>query len=293
MSHVLCLFSEAFEVIEQLRNAPESPMTSYLPAVVRRAFRRNAKRLRRGTLQPLYGNLYSAEQLAMLLERAAERDETIERCFVKLTRIEQEIRRVFEYQRAELAEGTRIVYELAGQRALEDGPESKAADFFRLFREMIAKGAGIGTLQRRKKGDIPLVPFHPPGADPHRLECEKIIAAEVLAEAPATGESVLRFGPEANGSAEPPVILRIGIGERSWVGSFARGATRYSTVQLMPDGAHLLVVVDGAGYVVEAVTRSLAGEEGNDIMNVQRDEEGLLTLDRAGTHPIDVAAGDG
>ena|SRR5438270_4088775 len=281
VNHLVCLLAEALEVIETIRNAPESPVTSYLPAEVRRTFRRNAGRLRRGRLHPRYANRYSAEELAAILESAAKRDEKIEQGFVKLTRIEQEIRRVFAYQRAEIAEGTTIVYRFAQQRAQEDGPESQAADFLRLFQEMIAKGVELSTEKRRQKDLAPPEPFRLPGADPDRVERDWISAAEIVAGAPRPGERVLHFATDTAVSDEPPLILRIGIGDRSWVGSFPRGITEYTTVQLMPDGAHLLVVARGAGYVVEAVTRSLAREAGKDIMDVLLDEEaGLLILDR-------------
>src|SRR5689334_20242464 len=102
VNHVMALFAEAFEVMEQIRNAPESPVTSYLPAKMRRAFRRNAKRLRDGRALPKYLNLNSADDLALLFERTADRDETIERGLDKLTRISEEIARVREYQAAEL-----------------------------------------------------------------------------------------------------------------------------------------------------------------------------------------------
>ncbi|HEX7191836.1 MAG TPA: hypothetical protein VF381_09735 [Thermoanaerobaculia bacterium] len=285
VNHVVCLLSEALEVVETIRNAPESPVTSYLPAGLRRVFRRNAGRLRSGKLRSRYRNRYSTEDLAIIFERTAQRDDTIEHGLDKLTRILEEVHRVFEYQRAELEEGTRIVYALAQQRAEEDGPESKAAAFFRLFQEMIAKGAEIHTLNRRKKELAPVEPFTPPGADPDREERDRICVAEIVPVVSGSDEPVLRFACETNVSEEPPLVMRIGLGDRSWVGSFTRGTTDYTTVQLMPDGAHLLVVACGAGYVVEAVTRSLARQAGTDIMDVLEDDEaGLLILDRANTY---------
>jgi hypothetical protein len=285
VNHVVALLQEAFEVVEQIRNAPESPFTSYLPAKLRRVFRRNANRLRLGKLRPKFPNIRSADDLATLLQRTADRDETIERGFQRLKRIDEEIERVRVYQAAELEEGTRIVYQLAWQRAQEDGPESKAADFFRVFQEMIVKGTELRTLKRRdKEAALPEKPFHPPGADPALELREAIIAAELLA-APPAGEPVLRFPSSAIDAAEPPLLFRIGIEEKAWVGRFEQGTTDYTTVQLMPDGAHLLVVASGAGYIVEAVTRSLAAEAGTDIMEVLLDQEaGLLILDRGDTY---------
>ena len=285
VNHVVALLQEAFEVVEQIRNAPESPFTSYLPAKLRRVFRRNAKRLRSGKVQPKYPNVRDSNDLAAVLDRTADRDETIERGFDKLTRIIEEVRRVRKYQAAELEEGTRLVYQLAWQRAQEDGPESKAADFLRVFDEMIVKGNELRNLKRRdKEVDVPVAPFHLPGADEALEVREAIIAAELLA-APPDGERVLRFSSSEAEPAEPPLILRIGIEEKAWVGSFQRGTNSYCTVQLMPDGAHLLVVACGAGYIVEAVTRSLATQTGTDIMEVIMDvEAGLLFIDHAGAY---------
>lgn len=286
VNHVICLLREAFEVMDQIRNAPESPVTSYLPAKMRRAFRRNAERLRRGSTVPKYRNRYTSESLAKLLEVTAARDEMIERGLVKLKRINDEVDRVREYQAAELEEGMRIVYQLAWQLAQQDGPDSKAADFFRLFQEMIARGCELSTRHRRQKDPDP-EPFPLPGADPAWEVREAVSVAEVLQEPPDSGEPVLHFASGATVSERPPVLMRIGIEEKAWVGSFQRGTTDFSTVQMMPDGAHLLVVACGAGYVVEAVTRSLAREAGLDIMQVAYDDEGgLFIIDRAGAETI-------
>ncbi|HEY2323618.1 MAG TPA: hypothetical protein VGJ82_12220 [Thermoanaerobaculia bacterium] len=284
MTHVATLLREAFEVAEQIRNAPESPVTSYLPAKLRRLFRRNAMRLRSGRVAPKYPNLNSPEDLAAILERTAARDEAIERGIAKLTRILAEVRRVKQYQAAELEEGMRIVYQRAWERAQEDGPGSKAADFLRLFQDLIIQGNELRTLQRRQNEVVvPEEPFCLPGADPAREVREQISAAEILAEPPSSGECVLHFGSRT--AEEPPVVMRIGIAEKSWVGSFQRGAIDYSTVQLMPDGAHLLVVACGAGYVIEAATRFLSAEADKDIMEVMRDDDaGVLFIDHAGIY---------
>lgn len=283
VNHVMALFTEAYEVAEQIRNAPESPVTSFLAPSLRRLFRRNAMRLRNGKLQPLYLNLYNAEELAIILERAAERDEIIERGLEKMQRILDEIKRVFAYQREELELGMRIVYQHAWQKAQEEGPGSKAADFLRLYDDMLVKGHEIRTRDRRQQDDVvPRQPFILPGADPDRRERDWITAAEIVGET-TPDERVLRFASETMPSEEPPLILRIGIGDRSWVGSFTRGTTAYTTVQLMPDRAHLLVVASGAGYVIEAVTRSLVNETGTDIMEVFVDESSgcVLSVDHA------------
>jgi hypothetical protein len=286
VNHVVALLQEAYEVMEQIRNAPRSPITSFQPAKVRRVFRRNAKRLRRGSLQPRYPNVRSPDDLVTILERTADRDETIEFGFLKLKQILEEVTRVREYQAAEMEEGMRLAYQLAWQRAQEDGPESKAADFLRLFDEMIVRGNELRTLKRRdREADPPIEPFPLPGADPALELRDAIIAAEILGEPPDTGEPVLRFSSSAADTTAPPLILRIGLEEKAWVGTFQRGTTNCCTVQLMPDGAHLLVIACGAGYIVEAVTRSLAAQSGTDIMQVIIDRDaGFLFVDHAGAY---------
>src|ERR1051326_423344 len=103
---------------------------------------------------PKYPNVRTAGDLITIFENTAARDETIERGLQKLEAILAEVERVRQYNEAELEEGMRLVYQVAWQRAEEDGPESKAADFFRLFQEMIVRGGELRTLCRRDK-DLP------------------------------------------------------------------------------------------------------------------------------------------
>ncbi len=52
------------------------------------------------------------------------------------------------------------------------------------------------------------------------------------------------------------------------IGSFEQGDTEHNTVQLMPDGKHLLVTAGGAGYIVDLQSRALVERIGNDIVSV-------------------------
>jgi hypothetical protein len=108
-----------------------------------------------------------------------------------------------------------------------------------------------------------------------------LAAAELLPEGAPNGETVLRFG---EGSDDDRIVLRIGIADFSWVGSFQRGLTDFTTVQWMPDDGSLLVVSAGAAYVVDARSHALVRDVGRDIANVVCDEAfSLLLLDHAGT----------
>ena len=68
------------------------------------------------------------------------------------------------------------------------------------------------------------------------------------------------------------MFIRIGTGERSWIGSFARGHAAVSTIFMMPDDKHLFVSADGAGYIIEAGSRTLVETIGTEVAGVMRDE---------------------
>jgi hypothetical protein len=128
-----------------------------------------------------------------------------------------------------------------------------------------------------------------------------ISAAELLTEAPE-GEPVLYFPRVAQASSvrsgdgtgaqagslrytgDDRIVLRIGIADFSWVGSFERGVTDFCTVQVMPDNRNLLVVANGAGYLVEAVSHALVGVLERDIVTVVSDDSSpVLLIDHGGT----------
>jgi hypothetical protein len=50
------LVEEVIAILERLENAPESPLTTFLPTKLRRKARRTAKQLRKGQLQPRHPN---------------------------------------------------------------------------------------------------------------------------------------------------------------------------------------------------------------------------------------------
>src|ERR1051326_5977952 len=88
------LIEEAIAILERLENAPESPLTTFLPTKVRRVARRSAKQLRKGQLQPAHTNIHTPDKLATYYEDASKRDEIVERAGPDLLRIGREIRRV-------------------------------------------------------------------------------------------------------------------------------------------------------------------------------------------------------
>jgi hypothetical protein len=82
---------QVLDVLVRTENAPPSPVFSFLTAEKRRELRRNARRLRQRKAAPRYQNLYTAEELADLYERTAQRDEILEKCFREFNRISPEL----------------------------------------------------------------------------------------------------------------------------------------------------------------------------------------------------------
>jgi hypothetical protein len=103
-----------------------------------------------------------------------------------------------------------------------------------------------------------------------------VSAAEQLAAPPAPDEPVVAIPPEGSGSGRERMFFRIGIGALSWIGSFERGHQCVSTISMMPDGKHLFVSAGGAGYVIEASSRTLVETVGMDVVGVLRDEPPTL-----------------
>ncbi len=101
-------------------------------------------------------------------------------------------------------------------------------------------------------------------------------AAELLASPPSPSETIVAIPPEGSSSGRERMFFRIGTGKSSWIGSFERGHQCVSTILMMPDGKHLFVSAGGAGYVIEARSRTLVETIGTDVRRVIRDEP--LTL---------------
>jgi hypothetical protein len=51
-----------------------------------------------------------------------------------------------------------------------------------------------------------------------------------------------------------------------------------STISMMPDGKHLFVSAEGAGYIIDLKTRTLVEEIGTDVAGVMVDEPRTLFL---------------
>jgi hypothetical protein len=98
-------------------------------------------------------------------------------------------------------------------------------------------------------------------------EIYALTAAQIL-DSPPDGETLLMFPAEGGDPARGRVLMRIGVGKASWIGSFEQGDTEHNTVQLLPDGKHLFVSAGGAGYILDARSRALVERIGNDVVSV-------------------------
>jgi hypothetical protein len=89
-------------------------------------------------------------------------------------------------------------------------------------------------------------------------------------------EAVIAIPPEGRDSGRPRVFLRIGLGEASWVGSFEIGHMSVTTIFIMPDGKHLFVSAEGAGYIIDLKSRTLVEQIGTDVSVVMVDKSMTL-----------------
>ena len=266
------------DLVVEMERLPKVPIVAFLPAEMRRKFRRFAARLRAGKVEPRYPNLFTAEQLAGICEQAACRDESLERIVKELHDLSDELRALLEENDMELARVTMAELLPAKDAAHWLGPDSEAEQRYREIQQV--RRQGQRKRNRPRKPEQP-EPMELPGTDYELHMRHWVAAAEALPEGAPAGEPVLRF-PE--GTDEDRTVLRIGVGAVSWIGSFKRGLAGFTMVHLMPDNRNLLVVSAGAAYVVDARSHALACEAGRDIANVVRDEAfSLLLLDHAGT----------
>jgi hypothetical protein len=265
------LLHEMIDVLQRGESAPDSPVDTFVPAKMRRSMRRHAERLRRREIQPRFRNLYTAEQLAGILENTARRDEVRQQVQAEFLRIGREIGRLM----AEDPEGTRKSWETVFMEtfrlAREHGPGSEAAARYRQLQRLSRLAMMDKSGRRRQKRVDP--PRDARAHDP--AERIPLIPAELLDSAPE-GEAVIPFPAEGEDSGRCRILLRIGVGASSWIGSFECGFKTVSTISMMPDGKHLFVSANGAGYIIDERSRTLVERTGTEIVGVSRDEDMTL-----------------
>jgi hypothetical protein len=266
------LLHEMIDLLQRGEDVPDSPVDTFVPGKVRRRLRRGAELLRRGEAQPRYRNLFTAEQLADICERTARRDEIRQQVAEELFRMGREMNRLLE----EAPEGTRnalfTIFLETLRLAKAQGPDSEAARRYRQLQRLTRLAETYNSDRRRQKAfDRPrhAAAAHDAG------ERIPLIPAEILDRAPA-GEAILPFPAPGQDSGRRRILIRIGVGASSWIGSFESGCKTVSTIFMMPDGKHLFVSAEGAGYILDARSRRLVERTGNEVVGVIRDESMTL-----------------
>jgi hypothetical protein len=155
------------------------------------------------------------------------------------------------------------------QEGREAGPGSEAELRFRCLQLLGELGMSADNQERRRS--------------PNRSYIVPRLTSHPLAQAawpPPRRSSHLypkasRSGVSGRGERQRSerLILRIGVEPVSWIATFERGSNRGSTVQLMPGDAHFFVSASGAGYIIEALTRTLVEKVGDDVVSVVFDED--------------------
>jgi hypothetical protein len=164
----------------------------------------------------------------------------------------------------------------AGLAAAFNGPASEAGQRHRRMWFFISNGARRESEKRRQLPHEPVLPLLT--KDPRTELRYELVAAEILASPPPAGEAVIAIPAEDSESGCGRVLMRIGLGKASWIGSFERGrkGPGPSTVQMMPDGKHLFASAAGAGYIIDATSRTLVEQTGTNVVSVEQNEPGTV-----------------
>ena len=267
------LLHETIEVLQRIETAPGSPVETFMPAKKRRALRRGAERLRRGEVQPLYKNLYTAEQLAGIFEDTARRDEIRQQVWEDFLRLGREIGRLLHEDPVGTRQSWDTVFMETFRLAQEQGPGSEAAARYRQLQRLMGMAEVWRSDKRRQKS----IDRKREDVAPDGRKRIPLIPAEILDSAPP-GEAILMFPAPGEDSGRERMVIRIGVGASSWIGSFECGFTTVSTIFMMPDGKHLFVSANGAGYILDERSRMLVERTGTEIVGVSRDAEMTLFI---------------
>lgn len=269
------LVLEAIDVLQRAENAPGSQIDTFLTADMRRKYRRAARRLREQKSQPRDPNLHSAEALAESYERAVQRDEIIEKGARDFQRITQDLGQLLKENEPEVQRAMERLTTEAERLAEEQGPGSQAALRYRCFQFLAWFGQQAHAHRRNPRAPFPWKVSL--ARDPSIGARKQLTAAEFLDSVPE-GTVVIAIPPEGSGTGRPRILMRIGVGEASWIGSFEAGSDTigFNTVALMPDERHLFVSADGAGYIIDLLSRTLVEQIGTEISGVMADDAGTL-----------------
>ncbi|HEY2829393.1 MAG TPA: hypothetical protein VGJ88_04690 [Thermoanaerobaculia bacterium] len=205
-----------------------------------------------------------------ILERAEEEPES----GVELKRITFELGGVMREEAAAVATTFDAIYRETEAEAKLQGAGSEAARRLPLIQRLVTVASKTGSRSRRQKGSPKA---KTPLASNPRLQLLFELTAVKILGAPPANEAVIAIPAEDSGSGRERLLMRIGVRQFAWVGSFERGNKETSAVHLMPDG-RLLVSACGAGYIVDRKSHALIEKIGDDVMTVGLDDSGSLFI---------------
>lgn len=262
----VALLNELIDLYRRSANFAITPGEKLSSGKDRRLYRRAAGRLRRGTQKPVLNATYTAEGLAELLERTAERDDLREETSETSLRIGMDIGELMREDAEAVREAFDAVFLETQRLAMEHGPGTEPDRRWEVL-QRIARASEecmVGKRRQRKGApsrepsrDLPLVP------------------AEILDAVP-DGADVVWFPSEDEDPESPRMVVRIGLGASQWIAGFACGETAVSTMFIMPNGKHYFVSALGAGYIIDLESRTLVERTGTGVVGVHRD--GLMSI---------------
>jgi len=262
----VALLNELVDAYLPVEKAPAFPLDRRTTGKDRRLYRRMADRLRRGKQKPVFETLYTPGQLASLLEGIARHDDLRDQTLKASSRIGPQIGALMREDAVAVREAFDAVFRDTYRLAEEQGPDSEAAARWRTL-QGFNRAAGV-VMEDRRRGIK-----DPPSRDP--LRRIPLVPAEVLEDAPE-GAEIIAISAENDETESERMLVRIGLGASSWIGSFACGEVPFSTMFIMPNGKHFFVSACGAGYIVDLESRTLVERTGTDVVGVHRDA--LMTI---------------
>lgn len=256
----VALLNELIDLYLRADEAPPvSPLEKRTTGKDRRLYRRAADRLRRGEQEPVFKANYTAGQLAGLLDGIVRHDDMRDETRETSPRIGHDIGELMR----EDPEAVREAFDAVFLETQEQG-----GDRWRILQSIARVAKTFVVDKRRQKNPAPAV-------DPDPLRRIPLVPTEVLDSLPE-GEEIIPIPAEDDDAESDRMLVRIGFGASSWVGSFACGEKLVSTMFVMPDGKNLFVSACGAGYIVDLESRTLVERTGTEVVGVHRDE--LMTI---------------
>jgi hypothetical protein len=273
-ARAVALVNQTLDVLQRIDRAPKSPVSERLTPKRRRQFRRGALQLRRGNAEPRYKNLHTSEELADVYEWTARRDEIFEQASKDFRRITFALGRVLEENDPEVPKAIGALIAEIERAAEENGPGSEAAQRYR--RLHFLSWFGRKAHDYRRRGRTPPPANGSLASDPSVEARHQLYALELLASPPSSDETVIMIPPEGSGSGRGRMFMRIGFRESSWICSFECGNKCVSTASLLPGDKHLFVSANGAGYIIDAKSRTLVETIGTDVVGTMSNQSRTL-----------------